>query len=261
MALAHHADIAFIEQPARMQIGGRALRRNQRQIDIAALQSLVQRQMLGRHHSHAHTGRALAQHGQKRQHHRLQRVIRGGNAQRHMCRSRIKGLGTQQRFGIAQQFLERPGQCQRAQRGGDAALRAHEQGIVEALAQSRQHAADRRLGQRQTLGSARHAALVQQRIQGLEQIQVQTLDISRHDFTNQKYRLDLFHHRPHHFPIPFDRSPACTAFTGPPTTCRAPPKTSSSASSLPRAFIRRFPSLAVPDFLIAASAFIHWNSV
>lgn len=48
MALAQRADIALVEQPARMQAGRRVIRAGQREVGFAALQTFLQRSVFDR---------------------------------------------------------------------------------------------------------------------------------------------------------------------------------------------------------------------
>ena len=65
-------------------------------------------------------------------------------------------------------------------------LRTHEQRIVEALAQAREHAAHGRLRQCKTLRGFRHVALVEQRVERAQQVQVHIPDIGLHDSDNRQ---------------------------------------------------------------------------
>ena len=79
---------------------------------------------------------------------------------------------------VPQDLLDRSSELHRPQSRNDSTLRSHEKRIIEPVAQPRQHAAYRRLRQPQPVRGARDAAFVQERVQRLEQVEVQRLDIT-----------------------------------------------------------------------------------
>lgn len=135
---------------------------------------------------------ALAQRGEEGHHHGAQGIVGGGQAQGQLGAAWVEVCRLQQLLDIAEQLLDRRGQLQRTGSGQHAALGADEQRVAEAIAQAHEHAADRRLGQRQALGGAGHAALVEQGVQGLEEVEVEVSDIRLHDGEDTKWRLALF---------------------------------------------------------------------
>ncbi|CAM2160286.1 hypothetical protein PT2222_70269 [Paraburkholderia tropica] len=183
---AHHADVAFVEQTPRVQIGGRALGRDERHVDVAARQLRMQRRVLHRHHGHANARRFATQHREIRRDHGLQRIVGGGEREREVGARGIEGLRREQRFHFAENLLERRDEFERAQRRRDAALRADEEGIVEGFAQAHEHAAHGGLRERETARGARDVAFVEQGVERAQQVQVDCPDIGRHDFRLRK---------------------------------------------------------------------------
>ena len=173
-----------------MQVRRRAGRRDQRQIDLGPLQLGLHLAVDYRYQRHADTGRLPLERRQERHGDRAQGVIGGGDPDRHAGTGRIERPCLQHRVDLGQHPFHGLRQVQRPLRRHDAALGAHEQGIVKTFAQAHQYAAQRRLRQRQPVGGARDVALIEQHIERFEQIEVELAQVV-HQEARRQHRLRM----------------------------------------------------------------------
>lgn len=166
--------IAFVEQRAAVQRGRGIAGDVQGQVDIPAL---GQRHHLRRGqpgHRQPRTRRGRIQARQERQQHGAGAVVRGHHPPCPRVLRRVERLrGGHCAFQHGQRFGQRHAQCLGPRRGPHAARPGQQQRIVECGAQPAQLHAYRGLGQVQARSCTGHALLVQQGLQGHQQVQVE----------------------------------------------------------------------------------------
>ncbi len=95
-----------------------------------------------------------------------------------MAARRIEGLaGDQAVFDLLQRMTDRSLQRQGSRRRLHGPADAHQQRVIEQLAQATQGIAHRRLAEGQALGGTRDVALTQQGVEHAKQVQVEVVDI------------------------------------------------------------------------------------
>ena len=151
------------------------IRRDQ-QIDLALVQ-LLRRLVRGRQDIQLYPGCACGEPQHQRNQHGRGDVIRGDNLESPLRLSRVEARRCgHQRFEPLQAFAHLGQQSFRE--GGREHLFAlwHEDVVAEVAAQSGERGAHRRLAQVHADRGARHAARFEQRLEGHQQVQVQTAE-------------------------------------------------------------------------------------
>ena len=148
-----------------MQVVGRGIRRQQRQVDFPLLKLCGEQHWLNRDHSYTNARCAHAKRGNKWHDNRFERVIRSGDGKGERCGERVKLCRFKQDIDIAEDLFDRGGQLLGTQRRNNAMRCATKQRIVKIVAQAVEHTAYRRLGERQPLRRPGYAAFIQQGIQ------------------------------------------------------------------------------------------------
>lgn len=120
MVPAQRADVALFEQVAGVQVGRRAVRRQQGEVELAAFELRLHQGILDRPRCQPDVRGALPERQQERHHHGPQPIVGGRHGQREARRRRVEGRRLKQRVDFAQHLLDRSGQLQRTLVGIDA---------------------------------------------------------------------------------------------------------------------------------------------
>jgi hypothetical protein len=119
-----------------------------------------------------HRRRGLAQLAGQPRHHDARHVVGHRDAEAGGAAQRVEALDIERAANRLQRLRQRLPQVDGAPRRVDARAAAHEQRIVESLAQPAQRIADRRLGERQLAGRARDVAFGHEGFEHLQQVEV-----------------------------------------------------------------------------------------
>ena len=178
----HHRHDALRIQRPHMQSCGGVLQSGDAKIDLAAFHLLCHHLQVERPHLQPHPrGFALEVIHQLRQQ-RIFDVVGSRQGEGVLCIGRIKCRARLDHGADLVQHLS-----YRARQ--HAARAAQQYGIAEQLAQAREQGARRGLRQTQAHRGARHAALIQQRVQRDQQVEIDVSYIHKTDMLNLNNRL------------------------------------------------------------------------
>ena len=178
---AHHDDIALVQEHLPLDIGERRDVADG-EIDPAAFHRGQDVRIVELERLEAHALRELRDPGhQSRQEDRFPDVAHV-QAKRALRAQRVVGVLLAQRsLERAQGLLDRCREPLTLRRHRHAALRAHEQRIVQRKSQPRERMADRRLRDTEPLGGARHVARRVHGGEGAEQVEIELREVGRSD--------------------------------------------------------------------------------
>ncbi len=187
--------VAFVEEHARVQATRRAHAGVKEQVDLTALQLPRHARRHGLHHGQPRVRRRGTQPGQRRQQDGRLGIVGRGNAPGGGRLGRIERPSwrhcTAQRF---KRLAQRLAQFIGARGGPHAALRGHQQRVVERFAQLGELHAHRGLRQVQPLGRTRDIALGQQRVERDQQVEVKAAEIVHGNSWNSDYSFPIYRH-------------------------------------------------------------------
>ena len=119
-----------------------------------------------------HTGCLIRQSGDQRFAEQVREVVRRGDDEVVVRRGRIEGVGLEEQIDVGADPVDLCPQLLGARRQPHPASDAHEDRVVQRLAEPGQCAADRGLRQVYVVGGAHHAFRVQQRLEDRDEIEI-----------------------------------------------------------------------------------------